>query len=150
MLIPYAIDNKRRLYSAKNAEKGKQYYCPSCGEEVILRKGEIRIAHFAHKSNANCSEETVIHKTAKLLIQQTIQSWKKGDKKAPIIRVNCPICGKPTYLEILEQMQIEDAVLEYRLPEGYIADIALIANNKIKMVIEIKVTHSIEEKKRKI
>ncbi|NNG66404.1 competence protein CoiA family protein [Caldanaerobacter subterraneus] len=147
MLIPYAVDQEGNLYNAKEAGKEKQYYCPSCGEKVVLRKGKVRTAHFAHKANAKCSEETVIHKTAKLLIQQVIQSWKKENKKAPVIIVKCPICYNPSEVRIVEQIRIEDALLEYRLPEGYIADVALIANNKIKMVIEIKVTHSVEQEK---
>lgn len=147
MLISYAIDKEGKLYNAKVAEKEKQYYCPSCKEEVILRKGEIRTAHFAHKATSKCSEESVIHKTAKLLIQQAIRSWKKENKRAPVIIERCPICYNPSEVRIIEQMQIEDAVLEYKLPEGYITDIALIANDEIKMVIEIKVTHAVEKKK---
>ncbi|MEQ6359502.1 competence protein CoiA family protein [Thermoanaerobacter thermohydrosulfuricus] len=147
MLIPYAVDKEGKLHNAKEAEKGKQYYCPSCGEKVILRKGKIRTAHFAHKANANCSEETVIHRTAKLLIQQTVQSWKKGNKKAPVIIAECPICYNPSEVRIVEQMGIENAVLEYRVHEGYIADVALVANNKVKMIVEIKVTHAVEKKK---
>ena len=33
-----------------NAVKGLKYTCPGCGEPVIVRKGDVRIHHFAHKS----------------------------------------------------------------------------------------------------
>jgi hypothetical protein len=36
-------------------------------------------------------------------------------------------------------------LLEYRLPQGYIADVVLVANSKVKMVVEIKVTHTVEK-----
>jgi len=33
---------------AASAEKGAQYECPQCRHEVVLKKGRIKIAHFAH------------------------------------------------------------------------------------------------------
>lgn len=35
-----------------NAKKGNSYYCPFCKCQLIVRKGEIRAPHFAHKSEA--------------------------------------------------------------------------------------------------
>lgn len=32
-----------------NAEKGLDYNCPGCGESVIVKKGDVKIHHFAHK-----------------------------------------------------------------------------------------------------
>lgn len=39
-----------RVY-ASEATKDKKYYCPICNGEVILKSGDIKIDHFAHKNN---------------------------------------------------------------------------------------------------
>lgn len=37
------------------------YTCPICGSDVIARKGDIKIHHFAHRDKSKCSSETMIH-----------------------------------------------------------------------------------------
>jgi competence CoiA-like predicted nuclease len=69
LLVPVALDNNRSLIKPESAEKGNNYFCPACGEPVILKKGDVRVPHFAHKISETCNQETIIHKTAKLLIQ---------------------------------------------------------------------------------
>ena len=64
---------EKRLYDPQSAEKGKSYFCPACQDTVILRKGKIKTAHFAHET---CNQETIIHKTAKQLIVDVISDWK--------------------------------------------------------------------------
>lgn len=47
----FAIDdNKIRVY-ADEAEKDENYYCPVCGNKVVLKRGDINAAHFAHEKN---------------------------------------------------------------------------------------------------
>ncbi|MBS4177399.1 competence protein CoiA [Lederbergia citrea] len=44
--------------SEKNVNKtlrSQQFFCPICREPLILRAGEIRIPHFAHKKNSDCT-----------------------------------------------------------------------------------------------
>ncbi|MCJ7840360.1 hypothetical protein MUB24_05400 [Lederbergia sp. NSJ-179] len=36
-------------------ERSSFFYCPACKEPLILKAGKIRIPHFAHKREANCS-----------------------------------------------------------------------------------------------
>ena len=58
---------------AEFAEKGDgPFICPVCGGEVILRKGAVRVHHFAHKSDSTCglAHESAEHLRAKLLIYQ--------------------------------------------------------------------------------
>ena len=40
----------------------KKYYCRFCGEELILKKGTVKIPHFAHKANSECRMEELITK----------------------------------------------------------------------------------------
>ena len=51
------------------------FACPECTAEVILRKGRIKIHHFAHKPPVNCIYgvgETELHRTAKQQIYEAL------------------------------------------------------------------------------
>ena len=52
MFVAYDNDNNR-IY-ADEADKGKEYFCPSCGKSVKVRRGEHNKVHFAHQANSQC------------------------------------------------------------------------------------------------
>ena len=52
--MQFAIDENGIRTSINNSIRGKTYKCPCCGSEVIQKKGDIMIWHFAHKSIADC------------------------------------------------------------------------------------------------
>ena len=63
--------NEQRIY-ASEAERGLDYKCPDCTGIVILRRGRIRVSHFAHKP-PSCGwgrGETDAHLKAKLLFKE--------------------------------------------------------------------------------
>lgn len=45
--------------------------------------------------------------------------------------------------------KVDRAILEYRMPEGSIVDIALMVANEAAAAIEIRVTHAVDENKAK-
>lgn len=141
--VPFAIDDEERLYSPATAEKGKSYFCPACREPVILKQGEVRIPHFAHKVSDTCNQETITHKTAKMLIQKAVQEWKLGKSNHPTLQRTCQICG--TSISQLLPEKVDSAVLEYRLIDGSIVDIALMVGAVAQAAVEIKVTHAVDE-----
>ena len=50
----YAVTkDKKRISSYDSIEKDK-YFCPSCGGEVILKRGKTNVSHFAHKNLLDC------------------------------------------------------------------------------------------------
>ena len=53
-----ALDIDKNRISVENAQKGVQYFCPVCGEPLIIRaKDSITIkTHFAHKKGADCDD----------------------------------------------------------------------------------------------
>jgi hypothetical protein len=63
----YAV-NSDGLKLTPSAE-GLDAFCPCCGEPVIAKLGDIRVHHWAHKSNSDCDTfsegETEWHKTWK-------------------------------------------------------------------------------------
>lgn len=46
--MEYALTADHHRIHAFDAEKGQEYYCPVCGNQVIPRQGEVNSWHFAH------------------------------------------------------------------------------------------------------
>ena len=65
--IPFGfLKGSRTVVTPTFASKTQQYICPQCSGDIILRKGAVRIAHFAHKAvERSCSGETLNHKCTK-------------------------------------------------------------------------------------
>lgn len=52
----FANDYNDRRVHIDSTQSNQEYYCPSCGTPLIVRKGEIRQHHFAHKANHLCKD----------------------------------------------------------------------------------------------
>lgn len=144
-------DNNEYVLPYK-AEKNKNYKCIGCQQKLILKKGNIRKCHFAHDSNTNCSyfehpNESDLHKEAKY----KLASWLKQQKTFGIVWSCCKInnrgnkCGNSNNeMRCTIKYEENDKVeIEYHdVNNKYIADIAVINNNKVKYIFEIKNTHS--------
>lgn len=46
--MEYALTADHHRVHAFDAEKGQEYCCPVCGNQVFLRQGEVNSWHFAH------------------------------------------------------------------------------------------------------
>jgi len=141
--VPFVIDSEDRLYSPVTAEKGKDYLCPVCRESVIFKQGEVRVAHFAHKVSDTCNQETITHKIAKMLIQKVVQEWKLGKSSQPMLQRTCQICDTPISQALPEK--VDSTVLEYRLRDGLIVDVALMVGEIAQAAVEIRVTHAVDK-----
>lgn len=54
--------------SAASSRKEGRYFCPGCGGLVVLKRGKIKVPHFAHKDSTDCpwgEGETHDHMVAK-------------------------------------------------------------------------------------
>lgn len=51
-----AINEKGNRIHIEKANNDEQYFCPTCGEKLILRRGNIRIHHFAHSAKSICKD----------------------------------------------------------------------------------------------
>lgn len=146
--VPYACDDEKRLVTPAEAVRGGGYCCPGCGDPLILRQGDQKVAHFAHRATQTCSQETIIHRTAKALIQQVVRERKGRRGQTPRIRRSCSgrYCSGTVDQPLPER--IDEAQLEVRLSCGSVADVALLANGKVIAAVEILVTHAVDEEKR--
>lgn len=118
--------------------------CPACGDELIARKGEKRMHHFAHRSNEDCEYgyESSLHLAAKGILSRA----KK--MVIPPIYVEFPQSGKPKELISKErEISIDDVELEKRF-DDIIPDIVVYSGDE-HFFIEIYVTHPIDDEKLK-
>lgn len=57
-----AVDGNGKRISIENVDSRTKYFCPSCLQELDLRRGQIRQHHFAHKKNSSNCTDTWIRK----------------------------------------------------------------------------------------
>ena len=82
MLVARAQEGRIQAASALKAQG--PFHCPRCDEVVILRKGTIRIAHFAHQPASTCTwttGESAIHLQSKQAIVDALRA--SGYKAEP-------------------------------------------------------------------
>ncbi|TES96005.1 MAG: hypothetical protein E3J90_08895 [Promethearchaeota archaeon] len=74
----YALNDQNERINASKAVKEKSYLCPNLeckNRELILKKGSIRIPHFAHKSQKDCysEPESEAHISCKIYFQSLLE-----------------------------------------------------------------------------
>ena len=52
----FAIDEKGNRVHIEETHVKNKYFCPCCGEELVLKKGNMRKHHFSHKSTLFCGD----------------------------------------------------------------------------------------------
>ena len=141
----------------KIATKTTKYECPSCHKDLMIKKGSIRIHHFAHcRSDSPCNyysrpSESDIHKDAKILLKTLLERKTK-------ITIERKCCGEYEIPTVLETAKIN---LEHRFEYNglKIADVAYIdesANydpnwgkiDNIRYIFEICHTHKTDKDKK--
>lgn len=82
-------NNRRGRVEAEIATRDDSFVCPNCTRQVILKRGEIRIAHFAHRPAEGCEwsvGETLEHLSAKKIMCDTMrQRGLKAEVEFPVL-----------------------------------------------------------------
>lgn len=144
--VPFAVNKDQQLIAPTEAIKGETYYCPACGDTLTLRQGQVRIFHFSHRTTNVCTQETIIHQTAKKLICKTIDDWKNHGGPLPIVIRNCPKCRNEKKQPLPDK--VEEAKEEFPIG-NFRGDVVIFANGLPAAIVEVFVTHAVEEKKSK-
>jgi hypothetical protein len=74
-----ALDSKSNSVFAFNVDKTDEYCCPVCISKVILKKGAVKIAHFAHSTDSDCpnkKNESLEHLNMKMNLCLQIKKLK--------------------------------------------------------------------------
>ncbi|MBA7605674.1 hypothetical protein ES703_12808 [subsurface metagenome] len=94
ILYPYAMDKAGSIVKAVYAPRHGIYSCISCGERMVLRRGEIKRPYFAHYTeNSNCKPETMLHMMAKDIIKAGLDTAIKMKYEYPFTW-HCPVCDQ--------------------------------------------------------
>lgn len=141
LLIPIAKDSDGNFVKPADANKTASYFCPECGECVILRRGTKKRSHFAHKTS-QCSQESVVHKAAKEMIQMVVLAWKAGLRPAPVFVCKCYRCHNKIESPIPDK--VDAVALEVTLADGHRVDVGLLEKGITIAAIEVKVTHAVD------
>lgn len=132
----YAYDTKLDKYVDVNEAQKRRfgdYICPDCKEPLIIRKGDKRVWHFAHKKYTYCSSETSLHIAAKKILQDS--NFIYLPKRQYVLN---NILG--------ETVKIAKVDTEPKI-ENVRPDIVITLENRQQIAIEIAVTHKVESEK---
>lgn len=148
ILYTVATDKNGNLIKANDAEKGNEFFCPICNEELILRKSGntgkgTKRPHFAHHSlTPNCTPETALHYSFKKLLADKLQQHISTQTPLQFSWL-CEFCGVVHEGNLLKK--IKSVKVEYNLTVCQ-PDIALFGEDgKVVAAVEVVVTHKPEE-----
>ncbi|MED3550145.1 competence protein CoiA family protein [Cytobacillus praedii] len=112
--------------------------CPMCKGALVAKKGSIKIHHFAHDNQIECPYgiETSLHLAAKEIIKN------KKTFRVPNVVLPTGVKGKHRVLYQSRNIEISDVKVEHKLG-GIVPDILLDVNGN-ELIVEIKVTHGID------
>lgn len=128
MLTAILAENQSKIIASAASKPDGPFVCPQCADEVILRKGMIKIPHFAHKPLANCefgTGESEAHRQCKTEIYDALldldylkcEIEKPLGKVRPDIYVESKQSGKKYAIEVqLSSLSLERIIartLEY-------------------------------------
>lgn len=155
----YALDGNEKIvdiFSLTAADR-KDYECISCGQTLRPVMGEKRQKHFRHQADVVCSQETYLHKLAKLLFYQAyrhcldsglpyeIEYWR------PRVCTACDDYGPCKLTRGLIKYDLTRAFTRISLEtsdNAFIPDVLLSNERGEKLYVEIAVTHFSTESKR--
>jgi competence protein CoiA len=77
MLCGIRRSDGQKVFASESSKEESPFQCPCCEQELVIRKGNIKIHHFAHKPPFNCSHgegETEAHRRCKELIYKALKT----------------------------------------------------------------------------
>lgn len=140
----YALKNDELVHISE-VESGLKCgcTCPACGGTLIARKGNFVIHHFAHQSTVECEYgyQTSLHLAAKKIISE------HREISLPALYLEFNGTSKLELIHKERMIKVSNVILEKKL-DNIIPDI-LLETNIGKVIVEIFVTHEIDNEKRK-
>jgi hypothetical protein len=133
---PYALCNEQLIHIS-SARRNADYFCPACLVKMVPKMGPKNRHHFSHNENTNCSQESVLHKTAKYLLEANIKEPAK-----PTVGWDCPTCRKPHSSDLFATTT--ELCVEQHLGTCKPDITARAENGDIKAFVEVVVQHDPE------
>lgn len=132
-----------RTVSADTADKNTApFECLECKGELVLRRGTVLAAHFAHKSdpNSKCGgggPETYEHIRAKELLADHLSQWAFHE--------SCEKCTKG--IKINRFNRAETAAIEFQY-DRFVVDVMVLRDGVPVAALEVRNTHAVDDNKR--
>ena len=130
--------------SIQDAESGVTYRCFGCEAPMMAKRGQQRAWHFAHKPpTSGCADpDRALHETAKALV---VQGLTDAQANGTEYRVGfaCRVCAKALLWNIARPDT--SIAVERSVVEGTRSDIVIDRGPKGPLIVEVVVTHDIEE-----
>lgn len=145
--VPVAVDEAGALVRPVDADADGAYRCPGCGSDLVVRKGELRRAHFAHRRGEGCGTESVLHRAGKRRLVQVVEAWLDGTGPRPCISRPCPVwsCDGGVVQDL--PADVTAVADEVRLADGTVGDVVLYRDDEPCAVVEVRVTHRVGREK---
>lgn len=152
LLQSFAMDKEGRIRSVEEVARGLacECVCPSCGDSVIARQGDIREWHFAHAAESDCEggTETALHLAAKQLLLESgglsvPEIRTQREVRLPDGRVGKGEAHRPERWIDFQSVEAEKTVGTIR------PDIVAVTGHTM-LFIEVAVTHFVDEEKRAV
>lgn len=156
--VPFGRTCRGRLVLAQDASPGVAYACPGCGSPLMLKKGEIRAAHFAHLTMATCSPESALHRGTKAWIAAMVRRrLRRRNARLPRIRLACQgtsrsekhftdPCPGDAWFD-LSTLVFDEVLEEAWTDDGLRPDVLLLDQGRPVLGIEVLVTHAVGPEK---
>lgn len=130
------------MVSPFTAPRGAVYTCLHCHEQVTLKRGKVRIPHFSHRPDSQCSAsyESLEHSAFKKLLAQGLRRHQRFTAE-----LRCPACNhdqRTTY-----KLPLDAVVREEVTVQDYRADVALLRGEELVFAFEVYVTHEVSGEK---
>ncbi|MDY0270585.1 competence protein CoiA [Trichloromonas sp.] len=110
MLCGIRCSDERKVFARESTKEESPFVCPRCKNELVIRKGNIKIHHFAHKPPFNCSHgegETEAHRRCKESIYNNLKSKTnvthvdvEADLGSLVADIYAVINGAPVAIEV--------------------------------------------------
>ncbi len=121
MLSAIRNHDLHKVLAGQELKSNRPFSCPICKDEVILRQGPIKIAHFAHKPPVLCkygSGESESHMRAKIEIYENLIKNRhvtkcEMERYLETVRpdISCYIKGIPVAIEIqISKLSLEEII----------------------------------------
>lgn len=138
-------------------------HCPVCKSPFIARQGKVRTWHFAHATKVNCdgAGETALHQAAKQILKDSLGRVFIPDEV--IRKIGWP--ASPSHSvgrarrrldDLMKHVFAERLVSPHKvrlepqdwIHQGFRPDAVLEGNKGSRLLVEIRVTHEVDEEKR--
>lgn len=139
--LPFGLkDGKLVEISEVERGLGCGCICPGCGNKLVARKGELKVAHFSHYQNPECEHgfETALHLAAKSILEQ------RREIRLPELWHDMGRFGQQKLTEV-RFPKVSEVIVERRL--GNIVPDLLLDFNGQQLLVEIAVTHFVDSEK---